>query len=77
MTDATALCDGNNRLVVVYVQPSMLSHLFPQINDFGDNTGNPYRTFEKYLERLRPAVAFPFYGYGTPSVPRPPFCSAP
>ena len=27
-----------------------------QVRDFGSNTGNPYRTFELYLERHLPAV---------------------
>ena len=29
--------------------------------DFGHNTGNPYRTFEKYLTMTRPAVGFARY----------------
>ena len=32
-----------------------------EVIDFGHNTGNPYRTFEKYLTMTRPAVGFARY----------------
>ena len=32
-----------------------------EVLDFGHNTGNPYRTFEKYLTMTRPAVGFARY----------------
>jgi hypothetical protein len=30
-----------------------------EARDFGFNTGDPYRTFEGYLQRWQPAVSFP------------------
>lgn len=40
-----------------------------EIIDFGLSQGNPYRTFEAYLLKYLPAVAFPFNGYGFPDPP--------